>query len=63
MLLPKTGTGCQSGHERGGGEVKLREAVTVLLDEIDGLRVNEMVGQINPVALKNVREALKPVRR
>ena len=37
----------------------LREAAMVLLDELGGLADNEMVGAINPIAIENLRDALK----
>lgn len=39
--------------------VKLREAAMVLLDDIDGLGYLERIGQINPIAIANLRAALK----
>ena len=41
----------------------LEEAAGVLLDEIDGLRPNEMVGKINPIAIANLRAAMRSERR
>ena len=36
----------------------IKEAAQVLLDDISGLGPCELVGQINPVAIKNLRDAI-----
>ena len=44
-------------------KVSLLDAARVLLDDIDGLLPLERVGQINPIAIKNLRDAVKAERR
>lgn len=41
----------------------LKEAAQVLLDDIEGLGPLERVGQINPVAVENLRGAIRSERR
>ena len=39
-------------------KVMLLEAAQVLIDEIDGLSPFDRIGQINPIALTNIRIAI-----
>lgn len=39
-------------------KITLLEAAQVLMDDIDGLTCTERIGQINPIALNNLRSAI-----